>query len=73
MTETVRVEAGYLMLFDLEFERAMDFFLRCPSFQPAELFPFFPEHARRWLRLAQPKRYWGLHAPPQVRELAGWR
>jgi len=46
----VRVEAGYLMAFDLEFERAVDCFLKCKTFQPAELFAFFPDYTRKWLR-----------------------
>lgn len=50
--EQVRVQAGYLMLFDLEFERAVDYLLMCKTFQPAELFAFFPEYTRKWLRWA---------------------
>jgi len=63
--ETVRVEAAYLLIFDLEFERAMSFLQQCSAFQPGELFAFFPQFALRWMHVVQPRRYWGLHPPPQ--------
>jgi hypothetical protein len=45
---TVHAEAGFLLLFDLQFELAMDHFLLSDILQPSELFPFFPSFTIRW-------------------------
>ena len=45
---TVHAEAGFLLLFDLQFELAMDHFLLSDILQPSELFPFFPSFTTRW-------------------------
>lgn len=45
---TVHAEAGFLLLFDLQFELAMDHFLLSDTLQPSELFPFFPTFTTRW-------------------------
>jgi hypothetical protein len=47
----VHAEAGFLLLFDLQFEEAMDHFLQSDVFQPSELFPFFPSFTSRWRNL----------------------
>ncbi|XP_024378874.1 vacuolar sorting protein 3 isoform X3 [Physcomitrium patens] len=61
----VHAEAGFLLLFDLQFELAMDHFLLSDILQPTELFPFFPSFTTRWRTLIPRKRYWGLHPPQQ--------
>jgi hypothetical protein len=68
----VRVEAGYLMAFDLEFERAMDFFLKCKTFQPAELFAFFPNYTRKWLRCVGLVCVVKLRKPPETHQEDEW-
>ncbi|CAM6087801.1 unnamed protein product [Calypogeia fissa] len=61
----VHAEAGFLHLFDLNFEEAVDHFLLSDIMEPAELFPFFPSLTTRWRAMVPRKRYWGLHPPPQ--------
>jgi hypothetical protein len=61
----VHAEAGFLLLFDLQFELAMGHFLLSDILKPSELFPFFPSLTTRWRTLTPRKRYWGLHPPPQ--------
>ncbi|KAG0575358.1 hypothetical protein KC19_VG339500 [Ceratodon purpureus] len=62
---TVHAEAGFLLLFDLQFELAMDHFLLSDILQPSELFPFFPSFTTRWRTSIPRKRYWSLHPPQQ--------
>lgn len=47
----VHAEAGFLLLFDLHFDQAMDHFLLSDILQPLELFPFFPSFTSRWRNL----------------------
>jgi hypothetical protein len=44
----VHAEAGFLHLFDLHFEEAVDNFLLSDIMEPPELFPFFPSLTIRW-------------------------
>jgi len=49
----VHAEAGFLLLFDLQFELAMDHFLLSDILKPSELFPFFPTLTTRWRTLVR--------------------
>lgn len=49
----VHAEAGFLLLFDLQFELAMDHFLMSDILKPSELFPFFPTLTTRWRTLVR--------------------
>ncbi|KAK3259051.1 hypothetical protein CYMTET_31934 [Cymbomonas tetramitiformis] len=61
----VLAEAGFILMFQLEFERAVNFLLKCNTLDPGELFLFYPQFTAPWLTLAPPKYYWGLHSPPE--------
>jgi hypothetical protein len=62
-TDVALAQAGLLLLLDCDFDRAFAALDRAtPSaFQPAQLFPLFPEHAGRWAAAAPRRAYWGLH------------
>ncbi|XP_022724772.1 transforming growth factor-beta receptor-associated protein 1-like [Durio zibethinus] len=57
-------QVGFLLLFDLHFEEAVDQFLQSETMQPSEVFPFIMRDPNRWSLLVPRNRYWGLHPPP---------
>ncbi|GMI77799.1 vacuolar protein sorting 3, modified transport to the vacuole 10 [Hibiscus trionum] len=57
-------QVGFLFLFDLHFEEAVDHFLQSEAMQPSEVFPFIMRDPNRWSLLVPRNRYWGLHPPP---------
>lgn len=67
---TVHAEAGFIQFNELHFASAVDHFLLSSTFEPPELFPFFPAYTARWRSIVPRKRYWGLHPPPQARALS---
>ncbi|XP_028795690.1 vacuolar sorting protein 3 isoform X4 [Neltuma alba] len=60
----VHAQVGFLLLFDLHFEEAVDHFLLSETMQPSEVFPFIMRDPNRWSLLVPRNRYWGLHPPP---------
>lgn len=62
----VHAQLGFLLLFELRFEEAVDHFLLSESMQPYEIFPFIIPEPNRWSHLfPEPRnRYWELHPPP---------
>ncbi|XP_055810495.1 vacuolar sorting protein 3 isoform X2 [Solanum dulcamara] len=64
----VHAQVGFLLLFDLRFEEAVDHFLLSETMEPSELFPFIMRDPNRWSLLAPRNRYWGLHPPPSLLE-----
>ncbi|XP_027335258.1 vacuolar sorting protein 3 [Abrus precatorius] len=60
----VHAQVGFLLLFDLHFEEAVDHFLLSETMQPSEVFPFIMQDPNRWSLLVPRNRYWGLHPPP---------
>lgn len=60
----VHAQVGFLLLFDLHFEEAVNHFLQSETMQPSEIFPFIMRDPNRWSLLVPRKRYWGLHPPP---------
>lgn len=64
----VHAQAGFLLLFDLQFEKAVDHFLQSEVMQPSEIFPFIMPDPNRWSPLVPRNRYWGLHPPPRPLE-----
>ncbi|PKA64379.1 hypothetical protein AXF42_Ash009601 [Apostasia shenzhenica] len=64
MLSFVHAQLGFLLLFDLHFEDAIDHFLLSESMDPSEVFPFLMRDPNRWSHLVPRKRYWGLHPPP---------
>ncbi|KAL8151595.1 hypothetical protein V2J09_021403 [Rumex salicifolius] len=60
----VHAQVGFLLLFDLHFEKAVDHFLQSETMLPSELFPFIMRDPNRWSLLVPRNRYWGLHPPP---------
>ncbi|GAB2262656.1 hypothetical protein Droror1_Dr00003653 [Drosera rotundifolia] len=64
MTSFVYAQVGFLLLFDLQFEKAVDHFLLSDTMQPSEIFPFIMRDPNRWSLLVPRNRYWGLHPPP---------
>ncbi|KAF7825849.1 vacuolar sorting protein 3-like isoform X1 [Senna tora] len=60
----VHAQVGFLLLFDLRFEEAVDHFLLSETMQPSEIFPFIMRDPNRWSLLVPRNRYWGLHPPP---------
>ncbi|KAK7286832.1 hypothetical protein RJT34_22115 [Clitoria ternatea] len=60
----VHAQVGFLLLFDLHFEEAVDHFLLSDTMQPSEVFPFIMRDPNRWSLLVPRNRYWGLHPPP---------
>lgn len=64
MLSFVHAQMGFLLLFDLHFEEAVDHFLHSETMQPSEVFPFIMRDPNRWSLLVPRNRYWGLHPPP---------
>lgn len=44
----VHAQVGFLLLFDLRFEEAIDHFLLSETMEPSELFPFIMRDPNRW-------------------------
>ncbi|CAI9090436.1 OLC1v1025211C6 [Oldenlandia corymbosa var. corymbosa] len=68
MLSNLHAQVGLLLLFDLQFEEAVDHFLHSETMQPSELFPFIMADPNRWSLLVPRNRYWGLHPPPTLLE-----
>ncbi|KAL5545223.1 hypothetical protein UlMin_009007 [Ulmus minor] len=64
MVSFVHAQVGFLLLFDLHFEEAVNHFLQSQTMQPSEIFPFIMRDPNRWSLLVPRNRYWGLHPPP---------
>ncbi|XVF25342.1 hypothetical protein REPUB_Repub13aG0205000 [Reevesia pubescens] len=64
MLSLFHAQVGFLLLFDLHFEEAVDHFLLSETMQPSEVFPFIMQDPNRWSLLVPQNRYWGLHPPP---------
>lgn len=64
MLSFVHAQVGFLLLFDLRFEDAVEQFLLSETMQPSEIFPFVMRDPNRWSHLVPRNRYWGLHPPP---------
>ncbi|XP_021294682.1 transforming growth factor-beta receptor-associated protein 1 [Herrania umbratica] len=64
MLSLFHAQVGFLLLFDLHFEEAVDHFLQSETMQPSEVFPFIMRDPNRWSLLVPRNRYWGLHPPP---------
>ncbi|XP_027185789.1 vacuolar sorting protein 3 isoform X1 [Coffea eugenioides] len=60
----IHAQVGFLLLFDLQFEEAVNHFLLSETMQPSELFPFIMRDPNPWSLLVPRNRYWGLHPPP---------
>uniref|UniRef100_A0A5B6YMY6 CNH domain-containing protein n=1 Tax=Davidia involucrata TaxID=16924 RepID=A0A5B6YMY6_DAVIN len=60
----VHAQVGFLLLFDLHFEEAVNHFFLSETMQPSEVFPFIMRDPNRWSLLVPRNRYWGLHPPP---------
>ncbi|XP_024018342.1 transforming growth factor-beta receptor-associated protein 1 [Morus notabilis] len=60
----IHAQAGFLLLFGLHFEEAVNHFLQSETMQPSEIFPFVMRDPNRWSLLVPRNRYWGLHPPP---------
>eukprot|EP01018_Ginkgo_biloba_P015024 Gb_27372 [translate_table: standard] len=65
----LHAQAGFLLLFDMQFKEAVDHFLQSEVMQPSEIFPFIMPDPNRWSTLVPRNRYWGLHPPPQPLEV----
>ncbi|XP_030971218.1 vacuolar sorting protein 3-like isoform X2 [Quercus lobata] len=65
MLSFVHAQVGFLLLFDLHFEEAVNHFLLSETMQPSEIFPFIMRDPNRWSLLVPRNRYWGLHPPPK--------
>lgn len=48
MLSFVHAQIGFLLLFDLHFEEAVDHFLHSETMQPSEVFPFIMRDPNRW-------------------------
>lgn len=48
MLSFVHAQVGFLLLFDLHFEEAVDHFLQSETMQPSEVFPFIMRDPNRW-------------------------
>ncbi|KAK9031032.1 hypothetical protein V6N11_032428 [Hibiscus sabdariffa] len=64
MLSLFHAQVGFLLLFDLHFEEAVDHFLLSETMLPSEVFPFIMRDPNRWSLLVPRNRYWGLHPPP---------
>lgn len=51
MLSFVHAQVGFLLLFDLHFEDAVNHFLQSESMQPSEIFPFIMRDPNRWSHL----------------------
>ncbi|KAL3522965.1 hypothetical protein ACH5RR_015799 [Cinchona calisaya] len=68
MISFIHAQVGFLLLFDLQFEEAVNHFLLSETMLPSELFPFIMRDPNRWSLLVPRNRYWGLHPPPTTLE-----
>uniref|UniRef100_A0A1J3CBU8 Transforming growth factor-beta receptor-associated protein 1-like protein n=1 Tax=Noccaea caerulescens TaxID=107243 RepID=A0A1J3CBU8_NOCCA len=64
MLSFLHAQIGYLLLFDLRFEEAVNQFLKSERMEPSEVFPFIMRDPNRWSLQVPRNRYWGLHPPP---------
>lgn len=48
MLSFVHAQLGFLLLFDLHFEEAIDHFLLSDTMHPSEVFPFIMREPNRW-------------------------
>lgn len=48
MLSFVHAQVGFLLLFDLHFEEAVNHFLQSEAMQPSEVFPFIMRDPNRW-------------------------
>lgn len=48
MLSFVHAQVGFLLLFDLHFEEAVNHFLHSETMQPSEVFPFIMQDPNRW-------------------------
>ncbi|KAK1314503.1 hypothetical protein QJS10_CPA06g01500 [Acorus calamus] len=64
MLSFVHAQLGFLLVFELHFEDAVNHFLQAETMQPSEVFPFIMRDPNRWSYLVPRNRYWGLHPPP---------
>lgn len=48
MLSFVHAQVGFLLLFDLHFEEAVNHFLLSETMQPSEVFPFIMRDPNRW-------------------------
>lgn len=64
MLSFVHAQVGFVLLFDLHFEEAVDHFLQSETMEPSEVFPFITRDLSRWSHMIPRNRYWGLHPPP---------
>lgn len=48
MLSFVHAQVGFLLLFDLHFEQAVNHFLQSEIMQPSEVFPFIMRDPNRW-------------------------
>ena len=48
MLSFVHAQVGFLLLFDLHFEEAVNHFLLSETMQPSEMFPFLMPDPNRW-------------------------
>lgn len=53
MLSFVHAQVGFLLLFDLHFEDAVNHFLQSESMQPSEIFPFIMRDPNRWSHLVR--------------------
>lgn len=51
MLSFVHAQVGFLLLFDLHFEDAVNHFLLSETMQPSEIFPFIMQDPNRWSQL----------------------
>lgn len=48
MLSFVHAQVGFLLLFDLQFEEAVNHFLLSETMRPSEIFPFIVQDPNRW-------------------------
>ncbi|KAI3932844.1 hypothetical protein MKX01_031826, partial [Papaver californicum] len=48
MLSFVHAQVGFVLLFDLHFEEAVDHFLQSETMEPSEVFPFITRDLSRW-------------------------
>lgn len=53
MLSFVHAQVGFLLLFDLHFEDAVNHFLLSETMQPSEIFPFIMQEPNRWSALVR--------------------
>lgn len=60
MVSFVHAQLGFLLLFDLRFEEAVNHFLLSETMQPSEMFPFIMPDPNRWSDLVCYTATWWL-------------